>query len=80
MQEYQTETEELSQMLSGMTLSPSLRVDVNRMEWTGKIDPANSLLELKSNNQQPSSHDESTDIVDILLTTNQMSKIIIDER
>ncbi|XP_045030468.1 uncharacterized protein LOC116922966 [Daphnia magna] len=80
LQEYQTETEELSQMLSGMTLSPSLRVDVNRMEWTGKIDPANSLLELKSNNQQPSPHDESTDIVDILLTTNQMSKIIIDER
>lgn len=80
LQEYQTETEELSQMLSGMTLSPSPRVDVNRMEWTGKIDPANSLLELKSSNQQPSPHDESTDIVDILLTTNQMSKIIIDER
>ncbi|XP_057375738.1 uncharacterized protein LOC130696650 [Daphnia carinata] len=80
LQEYQTETEGLSQMLSGMTLSPSPRVDVNQMEWTGKIDPANSLLESQSNNQQPNPDDESTDIVDILLTTNQLSKIVIDER
>lgn len=76
--EYQTETDGLSQMLSGMTLSS--KPNVNQMEWTGKIGSTNSLTQAKSENQQPSPHDESRDIVDILLTTNQMSKIIIDER
>ncbi|KAI9554055.1 hypothetical protein GHT06_019327 [Daphnia sinensis] len=80
LQEYQTETEELSHMLSGMKITPSPRVDVNQMEWTGKIESANSQPELKANNQQPSPTEDSTDIVDILLTTNQMSKIVIDER
>nr|CAH0110445.1 unnamed protein product [Daphnia galeata] len=81
LQEFQAETDGLSEMLSGMTLSASPRIDVNQMEWNGKVMTGNSSLESKPGcSQQQIPDDESRDIVDILLTTNQMSKIIIDER
>lgn len=81
LQEFQAETDGLSEMLSGMTLSASPRIDVNQMEWNGKVMTGNSSLKSKPGcSQQQIPDDESRDIVDILLTTNQMSKIIIDER
>lgn len=78
LQEFNAESDGLSEMLSGMTLSAC--PNVNQMEWMGKVVSDNSSPQSKPSNQQPIPDDESRDIVDILLTTNQMSKIVIDER
>jgi hypothetical protein len=74
------ETDGLSEMLSVMTLSACPRIDVDQMEWNRKVVLDDSCPQSKPGNQQHIPDDESRDIVDILLTTNEMSKIIIDER
>lgn len=79
LQEFKVESDGLSEMLSGMTLSAC--PNVNQMEWIGKVVSDNSSPQSSPSNQQKAiPNDESRDIVDILLTTNQMSKIVIDER
>ncbi|EFX71871.1 hypothetical protein DAPPUDRAFT_111327 [Daphnia pulex] len=79
LQEFKVESDGLSEMLSGMTLSAC--PNVNQMEWIGKVVSENSSPQSSPSNQQKAiPNDESRDIVDILLTTNQMSKIVIDER
>ena len=73
---YEKNSDELSQMFTGMNLSCP-RVDVNQMEWTGKVNldgPANKL------EKEIEEDSEETDIVKILQSTNEKSKIIIDER
>lgn len=63
-----------------MTLSCP-RVDVNQMEWTGKTSSDCSIgtnMKLATTKEQQEA--DERDIVNILVTTNQMEKIVIDER
>lgn len=78
LQKLQKESEELSDMFAGMNLSSCSRVDVNQMEWTGKISAGDS-SNCKPSSQQGNEEDER-DIVNILLSANLNSKIVIDER
>ena len=69
--------EQLTDMLGGLELSES-KVDTNKMEWTGNI-PAKSLGSPKPSSAALAEEDE-TDIVSILLTSNETDKIIVKER
>lgn len=75
---YEKEEKDLSQLFTGMKLSCP-RVDVNQMEWTGKAAQCESSSSSAPTISQENDEDER-DIVNILLTTNQLSKIVIDER
>ena len=72
------EAKALSTMFAGMNLSSCPRVDVNQMEWTGKVSSAN-ISNVNPSDQQGNEENER-DIVNILLSANLESKVIIDER
>ena len=67
-------------MFAGMKISCP-RIDLNQTKWTGtgctKSSISHGVLSSKTENEE-----DERDIVNILalLTTNQMSKIVIDER
>lgn len=72
------EEAQLADMFANMQLSQP-KIDVDKMEWTGQV----ALLETKEVTKISSSsklEEDERDIVNILVTTNQTSKIIIDER
>jgi hypothetical protein len=70
-------TEGLTEMFSSLSVGRN-KVDTNQMEWTGKVPD-----KLEHSDHNGSDHDDSEeekDVVKILATTNQMSKIVLDER
>jgi Putative GRINL1B complex locus protein 2 len=75
----QNYTEGLTEMFSSLSVGCNRnKVDINQMEWTGKVP-----YKLEHSARDVSDHDDSEeekDVVKILATTNQMSKIVIDER
>jgi len=79
LQKYELKTSELTDMLAGMHLSQS-RINTEEMEWTGKIPDKNSFSVSSIPDSQILATDEDeTDIVNILLTSNETDKIIIEE-
>lgn len=64
-------------MFANMQLSQP-KVDIDKMEWTGKIAMCDNEKEPCHRSAETEANDR--DIVNILVTTNQTSKIIIDER
>ena len=69
---HKQELSDLSHMFSGM------KVDVNQMEWTGgQVQKELAASQI----QKPIKPEEDErDIVTLLNTTNECSKIVIDER
>ena len=75
----QNYTEGLTEMFSSLAVGCSRnKVDTNHMEWTGKVPNKQEHADRDVSNCDDS--DEEKDVVKILATTNQMSKIVIDER
>jgi len=57
-----------------------MKVDVDKMEWAGGIAPDAGTTQTGAQNQPASKEEDERDIVNILCTTNQLEKIVIDER
>lgn len=68
------EERELANLFSGM------KVDVDKMEWAGGIEPEAGAPQTREQKPVPNKEEDERDIVNILCTTNQLEKIVIDER
>lgn len=72
------EEAKLADLFANMRLAQP-KIDIHMMEWTGKAEICEMKEEASKTNKSNPEKDER-DIVNILLTTNQNSKIIVDER
>lgn len=59
-----------------------MKVDVDKMEWSGKVTLVDQINQTGQAVQVKGSQEDADerDIVDILCTTNQHSKIVVDQR